>query len=302
MKRRNSNTELFGVSFLDVLSCALGGVLLLLLINMDKRFQESAAAKEQANALQTRINITSRQLAKGSQQLQKAGEELQKAQQDLTKAKKAGLKVNQLEKELEKAQERFHKEGLARMKQIQKIHATLIGLKGDLKNVVFVFDTSGSMDTNRFKEHREFLKAWIRELEFERFEVIRFSDTLEAWSEIHSTGGLQQADMNNHRQSAEEFVDGFTAEGWTHSLKAFQKAFSYPDVDTVIFFSDGDPTDATGDEVRQWLNEQNQQRRRNPQQRPIIINTIGMGNYFDKEYGKFLKKVALENKGEFIGR
>ena len=36
--------------------------------------------------------------------------------------------------------------------------------------------------------------------------------------------------------------------------------------------------------------------------RNITINTIGMGNYFHKAYGQFLKEIARQHNGEFIGR
>ncbi len=108
MRRRQADVQVFSVSFLDVLSCALGGVLLLLLVTMSSSEQQAQESKKQA--------------------------------------------------------------------------ATMIGLKGDLKGVAFVFDTSGSMEQGgRFPEYRELLKRWVLNLSFERFNVIRFSTDVEAW-------------------------------------------------------------------------------------------------------------------------
>lgn len=213
MRRRQADIQVFSVSFLDVLSCALGGVLLLLLVTMSS----SEQAKREA--------------------------------------------------------------------------ATMIGLKGDLKGVVFVFDTSGSMvQGGRFPEYQELLKRWVLNLSFERFNIIRFSTDVEAWREP----GLFEATAANRRDAA-QFIDGFTPAGDTNTLGALRKAFdlSEGNLDTIVLFSDGAPIQKTED-ILQYLRERNTQ--------GVVINTVAIGRYFQERYGVFLQQVAQQHNGMFIGR
>lgn len=213
MRRRQADVQVFSVSFLDVLSCALGGVLLLLLVTM--------SASEQA----------------------------------------------------------------------KREAATMIGLKGDLKGVTFVFDTSGSMTQGgRFHEYQDLLKRWVLNLSFERFNVIRFSTDVEAWREP----GLFESTAAN-RRSAAGFINGFRPYGHTNTLGALQKAFdsSEANLDTIVLFSDGAPIQKPEDILR-YLRERNT--------RGVVINTVAIGQYFQEKYGVFLQRIAHEHNGMFIGR
>ena len=213
MRRRQGDIQVFSVSFLDVLSCALGGVLLLLLVTMSS----SEQAKQEA--------------------------------------------------------------------------ATMIGLKGDMKGVVFVFDTSGSMEqAGRFPEYQELLRRWVLNLSFERFNVVRFSTDVEAWREP----GLFEATTANRRGAA-QFIGSFTPFGKTNTLGALQKAFDLSDenLDTIVLFSDGAPNQNTED-ILQYLRERNT--------RGVVINTVAIGRYFQERYGVFLQQIAQQHNGMFIGR
>src|SRR5207248_617738 len=105
------------------------------------------------------------------------------------------------------------------------------------KRVVFIFDTSGSMNTPHFSQYKDFLNGWILSLPFEHFTVLEFSTDVHAWTDRDLKPGTEE-----HRRAAAAFVDAFRADGATNTLAAFQKAFQYPGIDCIVLFSDGAPT------------------------------------------------------------
>jgi len=218
MKLRRGELQVFGVSFLDVLSCALGGVLLLLILVSSSNTRRFAEAS----------------------------------------------------------------------KDWDKTMVSIVGVKGDLEGVAFVFDTSGSMDTPRFEEYSEFLKILVLKLDFKRFNVIQFGSDVDAWN----PSGLAAATPANRRRAA-SFVRSFKPTGSsTNTLGALQKALNFAGVDTVVLFSDGAP-DQDPKAIREWLRRNNS---------GVAVNTVALGEYFQKQYGEFLQAVAQENGGTFIGR
>lgn len=231
MKWPRRDVQLFSMSFLDLLACALGGVLLLFIATM-------STSQERIEGMEDEI---------------------------------AGLKA-------------------------------AIGLKGDLNNVVFLFDTSGSMEkepnTGQIDPiYLDLLKSWVLHIDFERFNVIDFDTDAQPWSP-------DTLRSKTDRAQAITFIEAFEADGNTNTLGALQQAFMYEGVDTIILFSDGGPTPQQEGadpyvEVKEWLATNNRTGNDDPK---IVVNTIGMGDYFTEAYGPFLREVARENGGEFVGR
>ena len=79
---------------------------------------------------------------------------------------------------------------------------------------------------------------------------------------------------------------------------ALQKAYEY-DVDTILLLSDGAPSKVASGVYQDPLAQQVYQLCREHAQIPV--NTIGLGNYFDKEMSTFLRTVASITGGEFRG-
>lgn len=299
MKRRRESIELFGVSFLDVLSCALGGVLLLLLLSSRQRADEAQHQAKRITDLEGIVAEGAAKLGGALAQAQDDERQLEGLQKELDKAQRD----NDILEHVNKSLGELHQRGLARIEDLQKVEASLVGLKGKLSNVVFVFDTSGSMKNRKdprtgdplFPEYKAFLTNWISSLKFKQFNVVRFSTEPELWQPA-----LRVADPAN-RQAAVTWVSSFESDGGTNTLAAFQTAMQFPGVDTIIFFSDGAPDNDATDEVLAWLDSNNP---RDPAsgQRRTTINTIGLGNYFAEKWGDFMNNIADQHDGVFIGR
>jgi hypothetical protein len=262
---RRADIQVFSLSFLDALSCALGGVLLLWIIAMQNSETVTKSFEEQTRSMQ--------------QQMNQAEGQLQQALDDLQQAEDQSSALADAQKKLKAAQ------------------ATLVGIKGDMKAVVFVFDTSGSMsEGGRFDEYRSMLGQWIEGLDFERFNVVQFSTDVRPWKRFLVDGST------GNRAAARQFMDGFQPSGVTNTFEALRTAMAYEGVDTIVLMSDGAPwlgeDGPTPEEeiqrVLEWARTNNTT--------GVTVNTVAMGNYFEQAYGAFLQRLAHDNNGMFIGR
>ncbi len=122
------------------------------------------------------------------------------------------------------------------------------------KRVVFVIDTSQSMEeidpttgeegsstgarrTRLQRAQRELIKA-IEDLRPEvQFNVIAYSTQVTPWI----PDKLVTA-KNSFKRKAMEFVGALKPEGYTNTGEALLTAMDLPEVDTIIFLSDGSPT------------------------------------------------------------
>ncbi|NJL31193.1 MAG: VWA domain-containing protein [Phycisphaerales bacterium] len=112
------------------------------------------------------------------------------------------------------------------------------------KDVVFVVDTSGSMNGDKIAQARRALQYCLNSLNAgDRFEVIRFATESEG-----VFGKLVRAD-EEHRKQATQTVEGFTARGGTAIEAALQSAMKVAmerDTPTrpisLVFLTDGQPT------------------------------------------------------------
>jgi hypothetical protein len=85
--------------------------------------------------------------------------------------------------------------------------------------------------------------------------------------------------------------------GGTDMLGALQCAFADKTSDTVIMFSDGEPNVGGSPKYLARKIEQ-----LCSQQSGIVINTVGLGDYFEPNFGHLLLKIASTTGGTFIGR
>lgn len=324
MKRRRTEIQLFGMSFLDVLACALGGTLLLLIVIM-------SSSRERVQFYETTLFGMRKEGAERLSRIDRLRGEIDRLQGDLEKDRQlfrdrqkqhrgeiAGLKkqLNGVMRELAREREAAGRDHAAGQRELAQARGQLadlenelagaVGLGGQMKGVVFIFDTSESMATDRFKEYTGLLKSWVRHLRFERFNVIRFGSDVQAWS----ASGLQDS-VGQKRDEALAFIDTFQPKGQTNTLAALRKALEDENVDTIILFSDGEPyrfqdgqpvLGRNGKPIRgrEAIQEVHEYLREHG--RGTVVNTVGMGNYLNQEYGKFLQDVARAHHGVFIGR
>lgn len=214
------------------------------------------------------------------------------------------LEVEALKVQLANALDRLQnsqQELTQRRTQVKTINQALVGLTGKLRRVAILFDSSGSMlESGRWDEVQRIAATWLAHLEFDQCVLIVFSGQATAFpadGTMTSVSG-PQGDANRARLLA--YLKSVQPEGWTNTLAAMQLAYQYPDLDSIILFSDGAPT---YDNSNKFNPEMAQQIYDLCRQHPHVpVNAIGLGNYFDRDLSTFLRTLAETTGGTFLGR
>ncbi len=168
---------------------------------------------------------------------------------------------------------------------------TFYGVRIFAKSMIFVLDTSGSMD---FAEGKRQLKNAYRSLNAgENFTVVIYADRAVAWQDTAVPA------TEENKEAANLWLDKTPRVGYSTNIhEAVRTSFSIAKrskVDTIYFLSDGLPslgeiTDPIRllHQIRLWNASSN-----------IIIHTIGLGSAQDHI---FLGKMAEDNRGKYYVR
>jgi hypothetical protein len=189
----------------------------------------------------------------------------------------------------------------ARVAKEKTLNRELVGLRGGLRRVAILFDSSGSMgQSGRWEEVQRIASTWLDYLDVDECVLIVFSSEATAFpadgTMIRVSG--PQGDANRVRMMTH--LRSVKPEGWTNTLAAMRKAYEYENLDTIILFSDGAPTDQDGNDFNAQVAEQIYALCR--QHSDIPVNAIGLGDYFDEALSTFLRTVAHTTGGTFLGR
>jgi chromosome segregation ATPase len=181
------------------------------------------------------------------------------------------------------------------------INRELVGLRGELRRVAILFDSSGSMSqSGRWEEVQRIASTWLDYLEVDECVLIVFASDAKAFpadgSMLRVSG--PNGDVNRAKLMAQ--LRSVQPEGWTNTLAAMKKAYAYDGIDTIILFSDGAPTYANSGTFHPESAQQIYALCR--QHKNVPVNAIGLGNYFDQELSTFLRTVASLTGGTFVGR
>jgi hypothetical protein len=183
----------------------------------------------------------------------------------------------------------------------QTIHRELVGLRGRLQRVVLVVDRSKSMASGRrWEETIGTIRTWITHLAFDEAAVVLFNDTTTAYPAHGMFLVLSGSAGGSNRAALLRQLDAVVPSGTTNTLAALQRAYAYQRVDTIILFTDGSPDRNARGFDRAMANEIYALAQRHG--REIPINTVGLGKYFDPQFGEFLRRLPDLTGGTFIGR
>ena len=267
--RKRRQVELFSISFLDLLSGALGAVIILYVAIPKNQLKVDTPLKDT-----THQEKTIAQLMKENQELKEKVQSLQLQIETKTQAPAQG------------------------------ISDISIGFKFKGKNLLFLIDTSFSMiDEDRLAQVQAGLKMLITSLPPEyKIDIVQFPSGERApfksmWGDIHETS-------QDNKIEALEFIYSLRPKGGTPTRETLAFALdNYDTITDIVLLTDGAPTlhnSNQQDSVQEILSEV---RDRNNSR--VQINCIGVGKNFlkDKDSAryKFLSQLASENKGFFVG-
>lgn len=302
----------------------------------------TAEAEVQSNLLaQARRDLRDREvrLADAAARLARAAEELERLrdrekqepsrlailEQELADARNVHeelrLRLAGLEEEKRRLQEKLAQSTTGQAGIRQELVGLRGGVEGRMKRVVFLLDRSASMaEGNRWEDALQVIRAWLKHLPVEECALVTFNDRPMPFP--RSGGMLTVGSDETARENLLAQVSRLRPAGHTATLDAFKAAYGYPGLDTIIFFTDGEPyvpggvkasaqsEDEAQDETqvgkaqRQSMGSRHMDEvlRLVSQRAHIPVNVVALGSYFQKRQSDFLLELARRTGGAFIGR
>jgi septal ring factor EnvC (AmiA/AmiB activator) len=273
--------------------------------------QENAALARSQKALDMSNGDLNKKQAEAESAIQRGKQlqgQLDAKSKDLDRVER---KLREAEIAVKNAESQRLKEANARG---QTAATDVLGFKGRFSDVVFIVDTSRSMTWVKDPLRQDYVNAkyrpvrwnntkneivsWATHLPMKTLRLVLFHT--EVW-DYPDDGGVYQMDGGVREESVsliKTLLDQVDPDGNTNTLDAFMKAYSYPNVDTIVLFTDGHP-EVPGQDSGVLRNKVLALVKKN---RHIPVNVVGIGEYFDRSFADFLRGIAAETGGEFIGR
>jgi hypothetical protein len=293
MKRRIT-TDVFGLSFLDVISCSFAAMLALLILakNSDVEIEASQEIVEIDNSLPIDPLLVENSEIRALLSASRA-EFADLIQRSRLEAQKLAMAEDVLNESLQAS--RVVREVETSAGSMESIYAG--GIPVGAENVIFVIDTSGSM-----KAYWEIVMRTLDEIlashpEFKGLQVL--SDNGEYL--IPGYAGMMIPDTQAARNRASEKLKSWNAlsnsspaEGLEIALKAFAKT-----KESLSIYVFGD--DFTGNSFDEVLSVVDRWNVSEDGQRLASIHGVGFPWGIGNRYATLMREVAYRNKGVFVG-
>lgn len=276
--RKRRPIELFSISFLDLLSGALGAVIILYVAIPKNK----PVAIPTENVVQEKLKAD---VASSKDEIERLKAELQE-----TKNKLAAAEIVPVESNVPA--------------EVQGGANLDVGFKFKGKNVVFIIDTSYSMiDEDRMGQVKAGIKMLLTSLPSAfKIDIVQFP--LGERAPFRSMWGTTKEFYKANKMDAFEFIYSLRPSGGTPTRDTLLFVLkNYEGVSDIVLLTDGAPTYHNSNkkddiyEILRLVREANSTK--------VQINTIGVGSNFlnDKlsEQYKFLSLLSSENNGFFVG-
>jgi uncharacterized protein with von Willebrand factor type A (vWA) domain len=291
---RKRQVDVFNISFLDLLSGALGAVIILF-IAVPKNDPPPVTAKEE-----TKVSCTTEKelIKKCTKLLRETNEELADSNQKVVTQKEI---IEKLKNQVKEKEEKLTAKSVDGDKKGGHEHD--VGFKFKGKKIVFLIDVSGSMQGEKIGQVKAGLKMLIASMGKEySVDIIHFpngtrGDYYPLWGMIQPLSTLQV------KHEVYNFLSRLRPNGFTPTRSALLYAVqNYPGLTDIVLLSDGAPTVSGSRNSDNFMSIVKDVQRNNT--REIQINTIGVGAKTFRNNStlhKFLKKLSDETGGFFYG-
>ena len=289
---KRGEINIFSISFLDLLSGALGAVIILFVAI--PKAKDIEKVKPNAPSQDIKVIAKNRALKGEVKDLKAKVLELEKTIENTIVEKKK--EVDKLAvKKTEKPSEQASAVG------VQDVD---VGFKFKGKNIVFLIDVSGSMvNGGRIGQVKAGLKMLITSMSKDyKIDVIHFpgkngSTHYAHWSYLQELGQPQKEELY-------QFLEKLSPRGKTPTRNALQYALSrYSEATDIVVLSDGSPTLSSGkgyDDIYDILKEVKKLNHNNVRISAIGVGALFLSNKSSNRY-KFLNGLAKEHNGFFFG-
>jgi Mg-chelatase subunit ChlD len=312
MARREINV--FNIAFLDLISGALGAVIILY-VAVPKNNTDMIEKREH-QALEIKQETLQRELTTSEQKIKKLEEDLKSIKKEKEKI------VSHHESEIEEAKKAIEKVKKIQQEQHDKISSKkdkkseksksegvkAIGFDFKGKNLVFIIDVSGSMETNDLiGEVKAGLKMLVTSLTKEyEVDVVFFPDGKQ--NNYRALWGRMKPMTKENKDDIYTYLRGLIPFGATPTRSVLNYALDqYPEASDIILLSDGAPSrpnSSSTDDINDIVSEIT---KKNKKRNNVQINSLGVGPDFrfgERESSKlyqFLFKLSDKNSGFFHG-
>lgn len=292
MKKRSS-LDIFGLSFLDVISCSFAAMLALLMlaknsapVELPKPVNTIIDNSLPTDELENRKRILTEEVRQARAEIEQLSAELIDSQNELEAVEARVTEVQGIIQNTSSS---------AQVGTMESVYSG--GVPVGAENIVFIIDTSGSMQT-----YWSFVVQTINEI-MEAHPQVQGLQILSDNGEFLLPGysGIFIPDTAAARGRATEKLRGWNAisnsspaEGLETALKAY--ASSTPSLSIYVFGDDY--TGASYDEVLDVIDRWNVDEYGN---RLASIHGVGFPWGIGDRYATLMKEVAYRNKGVFLG-
>jgi hypothetical protein len=328
-KRRRREIEVFSLSFLDVVSCGFGAIILLLVISQfsEPRVVEQISRdmtaqvqklEDKKKEIQGQSRVINRELISKREQLSKLKEKVARLQAELRKiqGRFAAARTDQeaqeiIAKQLETAREKLTDE-MKRLQERQPVRppkpdAVIGGIPVDSEYIIFVIDTSGSMQRFAWplvrKKMNEILRIYPH---VKGIQVMNdmgdymFSQYAGRW--IPDSPARRRAILSRLVTWA-PFSNSSPVEGVERAIRNFYS----PDKNISIYILGDDFSKGSIQAVVDTVNQLN--RSGSGGRRRVRIHAIGFpvlikeapGSANIERFAALMRRLAEDNNGSFVG-
>lgn len=271
--RKRRQIELFSISFLDLLSGALGAVIILYVAMPKNKTVDDLKNEAAKQALVKSLKESDSELAKMKAQLTEATEKLALLEAAKPKGESGGKNLD-------------------------------VGFKFKGKEILFIIDTSYSMiDEDRMGQVKAGMKMLITSMAPEfRLEVIHYP--LGERAPFRTLWGVPKENTLINQMDIFDFIYNLRPSGGTPTRDVLLFALkNYSKLTDIVLLTDGAPTFHNSNkkddvyDILKAVREENTNK--------VQINCIGVGSEMTKDKTsdryKFLSSLAVESGGFFVG-
>jgi len=310
MKRPKRSFEIFNISFLDVISCGFGAIVLLVLLYKPP---ETAApsGQEDSQALLRKVIATETQITELTQQLETEKKLLDQEQALRAELTEQAEQSNQTPKQSADEKQKLESDiaGLAlvqsSLKKASISQNTAVkrdeevgGIPVDSDYVIFIIDTSGSMKDIWSRVMAEFIKVLDIHPKVKGFQILNDNGT----HLISGYAGKWIPDTPQRRKSISGVFKNWNSasnsspvEGLTVALRKYAN----PNISLSVYVFGDDYTGSSYDSVIKTLRGLNTNKRTG--KRLAKVHGIGfISRYSTNRFPILMREVAKRNGGTFL--
>lgn len=312
MKHRRKGIDIFSLSFLDVISCGFGAVVMLILISKTDVDVSTAGSDDISSLLASLIGLEN-SVAEVSQQIEQelstlealSGEKqaIAQAESSLENQLKALQQKNAALEEnisgLSLVESRLKQAALPTpRKSADKRSEEVGGIPVDSDYVVFIIDTSGSMKQIWSRVSREVVNVLNIHPEVKGFQILNDMGT----SMISGYDGRWMPDTPSTRNSAIRMFENWSVVSNSSPVEGMEMAlrkYAKPNITTSIYVFGDDYTGSSYDPVIDRLTKQNKQL--SDGRRLAKIHGVGFlsVNSTDR-FSILMRELTKHNEGTYI--